>query len=1099
MRMMTVWLFLPSLAVAQVTSTTAQSVPERILLARSEIVAGRSGALAWPTDRGSLTSLRSLDTSPPLSVPLSVTMRAPGILDLHVPPGTPPGTYAIEITGNDVTGRLFQASTEVTVLPPTVPRAVNNRTPVILLNGFQAICNPLRSDSTIENSKDTFGLLATLLQGDGIPVAFFNNCASSGDPTIEQLAIQLGTFIANLTYTDGTPVTEPVDLVVHSMGGLIARAYLAGLQQNGSLIPPSLRVRKLVLIATPNFGSFQAPAFGVQTSEMVPGSGFLWELATWNQRGDDLRGVDALAIAGDGGFHYSAGTGGTFDDGVVSLTSASLRFARFDERRTRVVRYCHVTPTPITPLGMNCASYQGIAEINSSTHSTWRIIHSFLANTTDWLSIGASLTQNSWLSQYGGLYFALENLAGTQYFHDLTQVKVGNVLLTNGGATNTIYYSDFIQGTGPVQFVSQSQGTVGCGSFSAVPGQYIALTCKYGPIINSVTPRVPNTDAFLVQAGQNVTLNGAGFGQPCSNCSVVAYPQNLVLKIQNWTDQAITVSLPATVTGFIRLAVTASSGADSLSVMVTAASPAGIAVISAVANAFSGSSTIAANTWVIVTGTNLATSQRVWQGSDFVNNTMPISLDGVSVTLNGKNAFVYYISANQLNILTPPDLGTGTVQVQVKNQTGVSSPVTIQAQTTSPAFFTFDGVHVTATHSDGSLLGPTSLYPGLSKPAVPNETVILYANGFGPVSSQVVIGAAGQSGSLPSLPTVKIGGLLANVQFAGLVSPGTFQFNVVIPASAAPGDTALLATYNGASTQAGVTLAVAAGPPAPGVSITEYGTCCSTPLSITTGPDGALWFTEKTPGKIGRITTNGTLTEFDAGDPTWITTGPDGALWFTEPGGDAITRMTTSGVISRFYAPIGSQPYALTVGPDGALWFTETGSGKVGRVTTAGVVTEFPLPPSERQPRGIATGPDGALWIAANHIVRLSVTGSATLYPVTGDPYLITVGPDGALWFTEETARLIGRITTSGAVTEYAPPSSNGGVFYGITSGPDGALWFTEQNGYLGRSTTGGVITEYPTPTSFSAPWGIVSGPDNALWFVEHDARKIGRASLASH
>jgi streptogramin lyase len=38
-------------------------------------------------------------------------------------------------------------------------------------------------------------------------------------------------------------------------------------------------------------------------------------------------------------------------------------------------------------------------------------------------------------------------------------------------------------------------------------------------------------------------------------------------------------------------------------------------------------------------------------------------------------------------------------------------------------------------------------------------------------------------------------------------------------------------------------------------TITEYGPV-NRPLSITTGPDGALWFTENgNPGKIGRITT----------------------------------------------------------------------------------------------------------------------------------------------------------------------------------------------------------------------------------------------------
>jgi uncharacterized protein (TIGR03437 family) len=46
------------------------------------------------------------------------------------------------------------------------------------------------------------------------------------------------------------------------------------------------------------------------------------------------------------------------------------------------------------------------------------------------------------------------------------------------------------------------------------------------------------------------------------------------------------------------------------------------------------------------------------------------------------------------------------------------------------------------------------------------------------------------------------------VQFAGLVSPGEFQFNVVVPSSTPDGNATLTATYNGLSTQTGVLLAV---------------------------------------------------------------------------------------------------------------------------------------------------------------------------------------------------------------------------------------------------------------------------------------------------
>ena len=83
----------------------------------------------------------------------------------------------------------------------------------------------------------------------------------------------------------------------------IARAYLAGKSQSSGVFAPPANpmVRKLVMIGTPHFGSFQAIFPGVQLSELARGSQFVWDLATWNQGQDDLRGVDALAIIGNAG------------------------------------------------------------------------------------------------------------------------------------------------------------------------------------------------------------------------------------------------------------------------------------------------------------------------------------------------------------------------------------------------------------------------------------------------------------------------------------------------------------------------------------------------------------------------------------------------------------------------------------------------------------------------------------------------------------------------------------------------------------------------------------------------------------------------------
>jgi uncharacterized protein (TIGR03437 family) len=233
--------------------------------------------------------------------------------------------------------------------------------------------------------------------------------------------------------------------------------------------------------------------------------------------------------------------------------------------------------------------------------------------------------------------------------------------------------------------------------------------------------------------------------------------------------------------------------------------------ITAVMSAEGGSFTIAPNTWIEINGSNLAPTgdSRIWQESDFVNNQMPTQLDGVSVTINGKNSYVYYISPTQVNALTAPDPMSGPVQVVLANSSLQSAPFTASAQALSPSFFVFNGgPYVAATHADGSLLGPTDLYPGSATPAKPGETVVLYANGFGPTSRPVVSGSSTQSGSLSPLPAISIGGVAAAVQFAGLVSPGEFQFNVVVPPATPEGDNTITASYNGMTTPNGTLILV---------------------------------------------------------------------------------------------------------------------------------------------------------------------------------------------------------------------------------------------------------------------------------------------------
>ncbi|MBQ9432022.1 MAG: alpha/beta fold hydrolase [Kiritimatiellae bacterium] len=101
-----------------------------------------------------------------------------------------------------------------------------------------------------------------------------------------------------------------VDIVAHSMGGLVARSMLA----NGYI--ETNCVRRLVAIATPHYG--QAATITFQAQQMKYGSKFLWDLAEdWHFKGNVFDEV--LCVAG-----VASKTSGSYWDGLVHSWSAAL-------------------------------------------------------------------------------------------------------------------------------------------------------------------------------------------------------------------------------------------------------------------------------------------------------------------------------------------------------------------------------------------------------------------------------------------------------------------------------------------------------------------------------------------------------------------------------------------------------------------------------------------------------------------------------------------------------------------------------------------------------------------------------------------------------
>jgi uncharacterized protein (TIGR03437 family) len=224
---------------------------------------------------------------------------------------------------------------------------------------------------------------------------------------------------------------------------------------------------------------------------------------------------------------------------------------------------------------------------------------------------------------------------------------------------------------------------------------------------------------------------------------------------------------------------------------------------------------IAPGTWVSIFGSTLSPTTRSWRDTDFAGGKLPLSLDNVSVTINGKAAAIAFVSPTQINALAPDDTSTGLGMVQVKSPAGTSTNAFVLQQTAAPAFFQFragNSAYVAGTHADNSLLAGSALVQqGLvGTPAKPGETIVLYGTGFGatqPATSAAALVPAPVPLANAQDLRMRIGGMDCQILFAGLVAPGLYQFNVVVP-QLSDGDQSVVAELRGLLTSSNLLVPV---------------------------------------------------------------------------------------------------------------------------------------------------------------------------------------------------------------------------------------------------------------------------------------------------
>lgn len=198
---------------------------------------------------------------------------------------------------------------------------------------------------------------------------------------------------------------------------------------------------------------------------------------------------------------------------------------------------------------------------------------------------------------------------------------------------------------------------------------------------------------------------------------------------------------------------------------------------------------IAPGQFIGLFGTGLGPANPVVAAAPF-----PTTLGGVSVTVQGRPAPLYFVSANQISALVPFATSGITADIVVRQGNQESNRVTVPVSRTSPGIYsnTQNGI------GPGAILKANFSLVTSANAARRGDTVLIYLTGLGALNPPLLDGAAAPTSSLTRVTdsvSVYIGGRRAVVSFAGAAPgfAGLYQLNIVIPADAPIGSSVAVA------------------------------------------------------------------------------------------------------------------------------------------------------------------------------------------------------------------------------------------------------------------------------------------------------------------
>ena len=239
-----------------------------------------------------------------------------------------------------------------------------------------------------------------------------------------------------------------------------------------------------------------------------------------------------------------------------------------------------------------------------------------------------------------------------------------------------------------------------------------------------------------------------------------------------------------------------------------------------IANSADSTEILTGDSHYAIYGQNLSLTTRSAPGADSLNNFVPTSLDGVSVEVNGKPAFVTYVSPSQVNILTTPEFAPPeTSTLVITNGNGKTNDVQLPA---TRAISLFSGQrdrqnYVIAIREDGTYAAPEGLLgPTIAlTPVAAGERISLSLTGLGPEPNPALQdgqhGSALITGIPPSITLTTKNGPFGEWTFppadAHRAGPGSYIFDMRVP-DLAPGEYKVRCDYNNATTIADYTLLI---------------------------------------------------------------------------------------------------------------------------------------------------------------------------------------------------------------------------------------------------------------------------------------------------